>query len=272
MTEPSPDVSNDSFAPSDIKTLRKALPDVEIEHLSEVDSTNNRALWRIESQPDITFPFLIVADRQTSGRGRQRNTWWSSTGALTFSLALDSKRAQLPTKLWPQVGLVAGLAVCEALEPLAPGASFQVKWPNDVYLCGKKICGILTESPSARSNSLVIGIGINVNNSAAEAPGVLPQTAITLSDVTGERISLVTVLCSVVSGLLARLAVLASGIPDLTEEWQARCFLDGRAIRLETDTTTAEGICRGIDPQGALLLESEGGVKCFVSGTVILID
>src|SRR5438034_451345 len=99
-----------------------------------------------------------------AGRGRGTNRWWSADGALTFSLVLEAPQERLPMSRWPQVALVAGVAVCEALERMAPRAEMRVKWPNDVYLAGRKICGILSESVPARRDRIVVGIGVNVNN------------------------------------------------------------------------------------------------------------
>src|SRR5207247_1705002 len=111
-----------------------------------------------------------LTERQTAGRGRGSNRWWTADGALTFSLVLEAPPDRLPPSRWPQVALVAGIAVCEALQTPAPRAALRVKWPNDVYLADGKICGILSESIPGWRDRLVVGIGVNVNNRVKSGP------------------------------------------------------------------------------------------------------
>jgi BirA family biotin operon repressor/biotin-[acetyl-CoA-carboxylase] ligase len=134
-----------------------------IDYHESLGSTSDRAL-ALAAADEARLPLLVLAARQTAGRGRGTNRWWSDEGALTFSLALEAHPALLPAANWPQIALVAGLAVCEALHRLAPSGNFRVKWPNDVYLNDRKICGILSESVPGWRDRLVIGIGVNVNN------------------------------------------------------------------------------------------------------------
>src|SRR5437867_3588245 len=116
-----------------------------IDYHESVGSTSDRAL-ELGAFGDTELPLLVLAERQTAGRGRGANRWHSTDGAMTFSLALEAPPDRLPPSRWPQVALVGGLAMCEALQSLAPAADFRVKWPNDVYLGSGKICGILSES------------------------------------------------------------------------------------------------------------------------------
>ncbi len=115
-------------------------------------------------------------------------------GALTFSLVLEPRRVGLPIESFPQVALAAGLAVCEVIEQSLPRAVVGLKWPNDVFLSGKKVSGILLESPLSGSARLIAGIGLNVNNSLAAAPAELQRTAISMIDVAGEPLDRTEVL------------------------------------------------------------------------------
>src|SRR5579862_3978982 len=146
---------------------------------SEIGSTSDRAAELVK-QPRLACPFLVLAERQTAGRGRGSNWWWSAPGGLTFSLALDARQCGLPVERLPLVALAAGLAVCDAIEPLLPGVAVRLKWPNDVYVAGRKACGILVEAPGVSPARLIVGIGINVNNTFAAAPRELQQVGTAL--------------------------------------------------------------------------------------------
>src|SRR5262245_30735712 len=115
-----------------------------IDYHESIGSTSDRAI-ELGVLDESELPLLVLAESQTAGRGRGVNRWWSAEGALTFSLVLQAPCERLPPDRWPQVALVAGVAVCEALEGLVPQAEVRVKWPNDVYLGSGKVCGILCE-------------------------------------------------------------------------------------------------------------------------------
>src|SRR5690606_33648753 len=122
------------------------------------------------------------------GRGRGANRWWSADGALTFSLIIDA--GPIPAERRPLVSLVAGGAVCEIVAAALPAADVRLKWPNDVYVAGRKAGGILVEVPHEAPDLLVIGIGLNVNVSLRDAPEDVQQRATALCDVTGEILSI----------------------------------------------------------------------------------
>src|SRR5262249_38308999 len=134
-----------------------------IDYHESIGSTSDRAM-EIGALDETALPLLVVAEQQTAGRGRGADRWWSAKRALTVSLVLDAPHDRLPADRWPQVALLAGVAVCEALQGLAPRAELRVKWPNDVYLADGKVGGILCESIAGMSDRLVVGIGVNVNN------------------------------------------------------------------------------------------------------------
>ena len=118
------------------------------------------------------------ARHQTAGRGRGKHTWWSAEGALTFSVLLEPSTLGIHTRSWPQLSLATAVAICDALavelrQYEVASAMPRIKWPNDVLIDGRKVCGILIESPAqpgVRRRCLVVGIGVNVNNSWKTAP------------------------------------------------------------------------------------------------------
>ena len=239
-----------------------------IEYRDEVDSTNNLALALVEQQ-EVASPLLVLSTAQTGGRGRGKNRWWSSQGALTFSLALDGPTHGLPVSSWPQASLVTGLAVCQALRQRISPADLRVKWPNDVYLQRRKVAGILIETTANRPATIVVGVGVNVNNSFAAAPAELKETAIACCDVADGPLNLSCLLASILRYIEDELEALADGGRHrLPERWSEYCFLTGRRIQVESVAGTATGVCQGIDDQGALVLVTDSGIQSCLAGSV----
>lgn len=255
----------------DVERLRRETFVRHVEVHRQIGSTNDRAL-ELAAAPQIETPLLVLAETQTGGRGRGANRWWTGPGALTFSLVLDAERLNLPSGRWPKLSLTAGLAVCEALAETVNGAAIGLKWPNDVYLGGRKLCGILVECPSAAAGRIVVGIGINVNNSLATAPSDLRLLATSLFDETLQRHDLNDVLVCVLARLEAELAHLAAADADLSHRWRAYCMLQDLPLSIAGPAERISGICRGIDRDGALLLETAAGITRVFSGVVTRLD
>ena len=102
----------------------------------------------------------MLADQQRAGRGRAQNRWWSAPGSLTFSLVVDGHDWNLSARSWPRISLGTSLAVSDVLRWIVPTENVQLKWPNDVFVRSKKVCGILVESSPQCPSFLVIGVGI----------------------------------------------------------------------------------------------------------------
>lgn len=236
----------------------------------ELPSTNDRALEL--AGVTTTTPHLIVALRQTAGRGRGANRWWADDGALTFSLIVEPDTEALPFSRWPELSLAAGGAVCEALQSLLPSADVRLKWPNDVYLAGRKVCGVLVEIPPDRrtpaNRRIVFGVGINVNNSLSAAPPEVRSRATSLADVAGRTFDLTDVLASVLRWIETDLSAIAAHDSRIFARWRRRCLLSGRSVVLSDGTRSIGGTCLGIDDDGALLLQTEAGPQRFFGGVV----
>jgi BirA family transcriptional regulator, biotin operon repressor / biotin---[acetyl-CoA-carboxylase] ligase len=256
-----------------------------LDHHESLGSTSDRAL-ELAAEGDGKLPLLVLTERQTAGRGRGANRWWAREGALTFSLVLAAPPDLLPISRWPHVALVAGLAVCEALQTLAPAADLRVKWPNDVYLGGRKVCGILSESVPGWRDRLVVGIGINVNNQG-QAPVVSGQwsvvsdqeagaksQAIALVEHDGLTRDMTTVLLAVLDQFDHRWRGFVDvGFARLAAAYRDRCFLSGKTLIIEQPGGQQRvGVCRGIDDQGLLRLLTETGEQRIASGTVLRWD
>lgn len=265
--------SNMSYSPDDLRRLRSETVIREVEHHAEIGSTNDRGL-ALCSEKNLSVPYLILAELQSAGRGRGANRWWSSDGALMFSVVIDAKDYKLPESRWPQISLTVGVAVCETLAVLANSTSDQaahsvgLKWPNDVWLNNRKVCGILMEVPPTRSGRLVIGIGLNVNNSFATAPAELSLIATSLGDETGLTFDRSGVLKTLLQQLDRDLKRLAESDHSLVECWQSRCVLRGRNVSIDSGQRVVTGLCLGIADDGALRLQTPNGEQRFYGGVL----
>ncbi len=234
-------------------------------------STNDLALqWAADA--DLELPRLIWAETQTAGRGRGAHVWWAAPGALTFSLIVDEASTGLRAAMWPQVSVLTGLAIAEALSEFVPAHSIGLKWPNDVQVHGRKICGILVEVPPGQPQRLVIGIGINVGNSFRDAPTDLQAIATSLVDLLGSPPPLTTVLLSVLQRWSTLSKERVAERLDLPSAWSRYCVLQDRRVRVTTGERHVDGVCRGIDADGALWLETANGRVRQLGGTVRKLD
>jgi BirA family biotin operon repressor/biotin-[acetyl-CoA-carboxylase] ligase len=226
-------------------------------HYRVTDSTNERAKeLALQGAPHGT---VVTADEQTAGRGRQGRAWVAPPGtALLFSVLLrDLGKAQA------HLPLAAALAVCEACEEAAP-VSCRIKWPNDVWIEGRKVAGILIEG-RPQEGWAVLGIGVNVSTREGEFPPELRDiaTSIAASVTSGNAPALETVLALLTRSLEARLA---DSPKTIVADWRERDALDGERIRWQN----GEGVAEGIDDGGALIVRTDSGRVFLDAGEVHL--
>lgn len=242
-----------------------------VEQHEEIGSTNDRALELLQ-QVNLATPLLILADRQTAGRGRGDHRWWSAAGGLTFSLVFDPVEFSLPREVWPRITLTAAVAMCETALRFAPKVACGLKWPNDVLLNGRKLCGILAEVPALpgrTSQQMVLGMGVNVNNSLASAPEEIRAIATSLTDATDEPIDSTAVLTMLLTEFFGNLERLATADPSLPLRWQELCLHRGQMLQVHQGTQRVGGLCLGIADDGALLLETDQGPQRFYGGLLV---
>jgi BirA family biotin operon repressor/biotin-[acetyl-CoA-carboxylase] ligase len=226
----------------------------------ETDSTNDEA--RRFAAEGAAHGLVVMARKQTKGRGRRGATWFSDPDAsLTFSVLL---RPTQPKALWPRFALAAGVAVAEATE--AFGARPSVKWPNDVWIHGRKLAGILVE---AGQDHVVTGIGINVRDAAM--PPDLARTTTSLASSCGRDADPQEVLDEVIRRLATRLAMIEDAFSSVVRAANERCALTGHRVRLDCHRGSLEGTVRGIAPGGELLLETETGMETLLQADSIRI-
>ena len=250
--------------------LQRIVDETFVRHVNyheSVESTNTKALDLCRRQTSLEGPLLILASEQTLGRGRGSNQWWSSDGALTFSLVINPQQLQLSEDRWPRASLTAGLSVCTALREILPQEVLTLKWPNDVHLNRRKVCGVLVEV-GPRTSSLVLGIGVNVNNSFEDAPPELSSIGVSMSDVSNRNFDLSEVLIRVLKQLDLQLSRLVDDDPVLPADWGACCALRGLTVQVDNATDSTTGVCQGIDGEGALVLLTEGGMVRLFGGVV----
>jgi BirA family biotin operon repressor/biotin-[acetyl-CoA-carboxylase] ligase len=261
-----------------LNLLRQASFIKEVEWHETITSTNDRGVT-LAGDETIATPRLIIAGKQTAGRGRGLNRWWSSAGALTFSLVFDPSRdlvargsPPLEIDRWPRIALTAGVALCDVLAEIIPKVPCSLKWPNDVLLAGKKLSGILVDVPPAvpaGARRLVLGMGINVNNSLKAAPADIQLAGAALCDVGGASFDATRLLIAWLNRFADRLRALAVCDAALPTRWQSLCALKGTTVELMSGNRSISGLCRGIDIDGALLLDTANGPERLYAGVHI---
>jgi BirA family biotin operon repressor/biotin-[acetyl-CoA-carboxylase] ligase len=223
-------------------------------HVTECEST------QLLLPPDAPEGAIATADHQTAGRGRHGRRWLEPGGSsLLLSVLLRPPTTRRPQEL----SLVAAVASAQAVED-ATALPAQIKWPNDVLLAGSKIAGILAE---LRAGAVVLGIGVNVNQTEAQLPLVTKVPAGSLRTATGREQDREHVLELLLQRLdTAYEAWRAAGLTALHDELTARDLLRGRQVV----AGEAAGVARGIDASGRLQLETGRGVIVVESGEVLL--
>ncbi len=229
-----------------------------------IDSTNAHALRLVERA--VRAPFVVVAERQTAGRGRRGRQWVSPFAEnIYYSLLLrvDGGMRQLEG-----LSLVVGLAVLQALREL--GVQAGLKWPNDVLVGNKKIAGILLElvGDPADVCHVVLGIGINVNMQVTDQVDQQWTSARLETGRPVDRNQLIASLSEKLQGYLQRHQ--ASGFATMQAEWERNHLWQGCEVALVAGTSTIDGTVLGIDQQGALRLRVGGAEQVFSGGELSL--
>jgi BirA family transcriptional regulator, biotin operon repressor / biotin---[acetyl-CoA-carboxylase] ligase len=212
--------------------------------MEEADSTSNVAL-RVGGDGTV-----VVADRQTAGRGRHGRSWHSAGGlGLWFSVAFE--------RPVDGIAFATPLAIRKALQPFC---SLDVKWPNDLLLHGKKLCGILVEH---RNRMTALGVGLNVLHRAEDFPEELRDRASSLAAETGRTFARGDLLRAILTELDETVIVLREGgLEPLRQAWVAACNVIGRLVSHGAIT----GRVKHVDQSGALFVETPDGLRRIMFG------
>lgn len=248
--------------PYHLSRLRAGLKPFRLYWHARLRSTNDHAA-ALRRRGELFAPAVILAGRQTTGRGRGGNAWWSSGGSITVTFAFPIEEHldlhQLP--------LVAGLAVRDAAARISGVDAIGLKWPNDVVHEGRKLAGLLCE----RINRLdLIGIGLNLNNRPSEAPAALRPRITSLSAIAGRAFDPTDALLAIAEHLRRLLSQRkAHPFPAILREYDRHHALVGQLVTvLAPDGSSTRGVCKGLDDRGRLLLDDAGQTHRVTAGHV----
>jgi BirA family transcriptional regulator, biotin operon repressor / biotin---[acetyl-CoA-carboxylase] ligase len=258
----------DNLLPAEIMAdLGTALIGREILFLDETDSTNLRAHEQGETAGRDGL--VIIADRQSAGKGRLGRQWESPPG-VNFYASVLLRPTFLPRQA-PQLTFLSAVAVARAIQEVA-GLSARVKWPNDVLVGGRKMAGLLNEmsAETERINYVILGIGVNLNMRAEQFPTDLRYPATSVFLETGAAVSRTTFARSLLRHLDSLYDLyLTEGFLPLRCAWEAHFDLVGREVEVDFRGTILRGLVDGVDAEGALLLRREDGqVEKVLAGDV----
>lgn len=262
----------DSLIPSEIKwKLKTRIIGKEIISYKKVDSTNDIAYGLAEK--GIREGTVIIAEEQAKGKGRHGRHWVSPLkGGIYMSCIL---RPDIAPNEIPRITLLAAVAVAKAIRGIH-GLEALIKWPNDIMIDGKKVCGILTEMKAEqdRVDFVVVGIGINVNTPVKQ----LPKGASSLKDELRRRgvkhaVSRVELAKKILEALEESYGILnKEGFEPIIEAWKDMSAMIGSRIKVTLHNRIFEGQAHDINPDGALVVRLNSGVLEKVSsGDVVMI-
>src|SRR2546430_800338 len=238
----------------------------QILRFDSLPSTNVEAASRaVEGAPE---GLCVMASEQTSGRGRMERQWVSPKGTgLYCSIIL---RPQLDQSLWPLLTLMAAVAVHDALLDVYD-LETDIKWPNDILVNDRKLCGILAETvDTPLGRAVILGIGVNLkhNSFSAEVEGV----ATSVEAATGRNADLELVIEPLFGSIVRYYQMLQhlGGSKEIVQEWSARSsYANGKRVRLVNSGEIVEGFTRGLESDGGLRIETDTGeIRIFRAGDV----
>ncbi|QDV41205.1 Bifunctional ligase/repressor BirA [Stieleria neptunia] len=239
-------------------------------------STNSDALAELQTDriDDRLLPRLVLADRQTAGRGRHGNAWISEDDALTFSLVIPFELTHPSASV---LSPAVGVAVARAIEFSCPPCRVALKWPNDICTLRSsdsatpprlhKLGGILIETNATIGGRMVVGVGLNLNGKPQlDSPHSTPPASI--AELTDRHVSRESMLAANAESLAEMLGELDEGPDEWIGPYRSRCALAGHDLSLKQSRETITGHCTGITDDGSLELIVDGNRRHFRSGEV----
>ena len=253
----------DMLTPGEIKAgLKTKVIGKDIKYFKETESTNIIAREIASSVDEGT---IVVAESQTAGRGRLGRKWISPVGGIWLSIILKPK---IEPVYAPRITLLAGVSVAKTMQGF--GLPAKIKWPNDILVNGKKVCGILTEIGAEVDiiDYLVVGIGIDANVDTSTFPEEYRDNSTSLEKEMGHKINRV----EFVQKLLEEFEALYTkfqkdGFSQILEEWRNMSATIGQWVKITAQMRTIYGEAIGVDNEGALIVETgEGHLEKIVAG------
>ena len=262
---------SDLLLPQEIKNgLSTDYIGQKIFYFPELESTN--IIAKVKASPraeGINEGTIIIAERQSAGKGRLGRRWFSPVGGIWLSIILYP---QLSPSYIPRITLMTAVAIVKAIERCAQ-IKAQIKWPNDILINEKKVCGILTEMSAELDmiNWVVVGIGINVNVDHREFPEDIQEKIISLQEFLGKEISrvrLAQILLEEFEKYYERLK--RREFSSILKEWKLYSHTLGRKIKINMGEKVVSGEAINVNEEGALILKKEDGELLeIISGTII---
>jgi BirA family biotin operon repressor/biotin-[acetyl-CoA-carboxylase] ligase len=263
-----------TFVPDILRTndirqgLKTKVMGREIHLLSEAASTNTLAMeMAAKGAPEGT---VVIAEKQTGGKGRLGRKWISPKGNLYFSVVL---RPDIPTHKAPLITLMGAVAAAAAIRTTC-NLPATIKWPNDILVAGKKIGGLLTEMSAEpdRIRHIVLGIGVDVNMALDELPPDVRARTTTLAVEAGKKIDRTLLLQQVLRDLESRYRVFLRSEADILKEWGALTMTIGSRVSVNGSGEMFEGLAQGIDSEGRLIVRlDDGSLRQVAAGDVTIL-
>ena len=248
----------------DFPRAQRIVPRLEV--VAHTGSTNADLRARADEEQGWPHLATLVTRDQTAGRGRLDRTWVAPEGAaLAISVLLRALPVDAAARGW--IPLVAGIAMCDAVSAQLPEHDVSVKWPNDVLVDGRKICGILAE---ATTDAVVVGAGVNTAMTTQELPVPTATSFAALAAVADEDLLLASYL-EALAGHLAALDAIGDAVTSgVHAAVTARCATLGKTVRVSMPAgRTLEGVATAIDAEGRLLVLADGREQAISAGDVV---
>ena len=254
----------DILTPAEIKAgLKTDIIGKEIHYFKEIESTNTTARAMAHS---VDEGAVVISEEQSGGRGRIGRKWLSPEGGIWLSIILKPKIQPLHAA---RITLLAGLAVAKTMQGFCLDA--RIKWPNDVLIKGKKVCGILTEIEAEldRIDYCVVGIGIDANVDTELFPDEISETSTSLKKELGGAINRSGFVCRLLEEFEKEyLKLQKDGFSSILDDWRYNSATIGESVKVTTGSRTIYGEAIGVDNDGSLILETQdGGLEKIVAGT-----
>jgi len=238
-----------------------------LEFFPEIDSTNSYAKQHLN-----THGAVVLADYQFAGRGRQGRSWVSPKGqSILMSVVLKPEKGHPSLQI---ITLAAAVVIIDVLKGTL-GIRAQVKWPNDILIHGKKVCGILTESAlqGDQMHKIIIGIGCNVYQTSNQFPGYLKYPVTSLSLETETPVDRHLIIAEILNQLeIMYDSLIAGERAAIIDRWRQHCFHLGKPVRVIQGENVVVGNCMNINEEGALIVEDARGKIIPVSSGEIHLE
>ncbi len=230
----------------------------QVEYYQRLESTNVEA-WDLIKSGDAKNGMIIITDNQIKGKGRNGNSWFMAPSkGLAMSIILDQKLTIEEAELMP---IAAGVSIAKAIENR--GAKPQLKWPNDIFINGRKCGGVLCESKMSSNliHSMVIGIGLNINETETDFPEPIRDKSISLSLATGHS-NQRELVCAIITTFFER------AMDDLKaniKPWEDYCSHLNDLVSFKHGNSEREGTFKGINQHGHAMIDIEDEIHVFPS-------